>query len=69
MTDNMKNFLAAVSKDEALSKEFKALADGTAKETDAMTAAVIEFADKHGLTLTEEDFKPSDMKELTEDEM
>ncbi|MBQ7543949.1 MAG: Nif11 family protein [Synergistaceae bacterium] len=65
----MKKFLEAVSKDEALLEEFKALADGTPKDTDAMAAAAVEFAGKHGLTLTADDFKPSEMEELSEDEM
>ena len=69
MTANMKKFLEAVSSDEALQKEFKVLADGAAKEVDAQKSATVEFAAKHGITLTEDDFKPSEMGELSEDEM
>ena len=67
MTDNMKKFLEAVSKDEALREEFRALADSK-DDSEARTAA-IDFAASHGFTLTEDDFKPSEMTELTEDEM
>ena len=69
MTDNMKKFLEAVSSDEALQKEFKVLADSATKEVDAHKSAIVELAAKHGFTLTEDDFKPSEMGELSEDEM
>ena len=69
MTDNMKKFLEAVSSDEALQKEFKALADSVAKEADAQKSVIVELAAKHGFTLTEDDFKPSEMEEVSEDEM
>ena len=69
MTDNMKKFLEAASKDEALKAELKALADGKPEDAEAVKAATIEFAAKHGFTLTDDDFKPSEITELTEDEM
>ena len=66
MTDNLKKFLEAASSDEALKNELQAFADSTSKD---MKAATIEFAAKHGFTLTEEDFESSEMEELTEDEL
>ena len=72
MTDNMKKFLEAASKDEALKAEVNALAekfDRKSADENALKAAAIELAAKHGFTLTDDDFKPSEMTELTEDEM
>ena len=69
MTDNMKKLLEAVSKDEALKAELKVLADGKPDDAEAVKVAAIELAAKHGFTLTDDDFKPSEMTELTEDEM
>ena len=66
MTDNMKKFLEAASSDEAMKDELQAVADSTAKNAET---AVMEFAAKHGFTLTEEDFESSKMEELTEDEL
>ena len=65
MTENMKKFLEAVSKDEALKSELEALVkDGKAKDEKAF----IEFAAKKGFTLTEDDFKQEE-GELSEDEL
>ena len=69
MTDNMKRFLEAVSSDEALQKEFKVLADSATKEADAHKSAIVELAAEHGFTLTEDYFKPSEMGELSMDEL
>ncbi len=60
MTDNAKKFLAAVSQDEALKKEFEGV-----KGLEAM----LKIAKAHGFELTAEDFTPSDMEKLSEDEM
>ena len=72
MTDNMKDFLEFASKNETLKTEVKALAakfDRKEADEDVLKAAAIELAAKHGFTLTDDDFKPSEMTELTEDEM
>ena len=69
MTDNMKKFLEAASKDEALKTELKALADGNPANEEAMKASETELAAKYGFTLTDDDFKLSEMTELTEDEL
>ncbi len=59
MTDNMKKFLEAVSKDEAMKSELQA----------AMDNAVAAFAAKHGFTFTADDLKGSRSRKLTEDEL
>ncbi|MBQ7216827.1 MAG: hypothetical protein IJS39_12690 [Synergistaceae bacterium] len=72
ITDNMKDFLEAASKDDALKADVKALAakfDSKPADEESLQAAAIELAAKHGFTLTEDDFKFEEMTELTEDEM
>ena len=60
MTDNAKKFLAAVSQDEALKKEFEG-----AKGLEAM----LKIAKAHGYELKSEDFEAPKIDELSEDEM
>lgn len=60
MTDNMKNFLEVLSKDEELKK--KAV---TISEKDN----IIAFAKEAGVELTEEDLQPIDGAELSEEEL
>ena len=64
MTENLKKFLEAVSKDEALQAKVNAL--GSNKET-AM-AGVIALAKELGIELTEADFAQPD-GEISEDEL
>lgn len=59
MTENMKNFLAEVSKNE----ELKEKAGKAAKEE------LIEIAKEAGYTLTEEDFAKPSKEELSDDEL
>ncbi len=60
MTDNAKKFLEFASKNEAIKAEFKG-----AKSPEDMH----KVAKTHGFELTAEDFRPSKMEELSEDEM
>lgn len=62
MTENAKKFLAFASKNEAVSKKLEECS-ASAMES------VIALAASYGFTLTEEDFSPSSMHELAEDEL
>ena len=69
MTDNMKKFGELLSKDEGVKKELEAALSGLSKDDKkAFTDAAIKVAAKHGITLTDADFKKEAM-ELSEDEM
>ncbi|MBQ3695309.1 MAG: hypothetical protein IJR43_11540 [Synergistaceae bacterium] len=69
MTDSMKKFAELLSKDEGAKKELEAalakLSEGHRK---ASTDAAVKVAAKHGITLTEDDFR-KDTKELSADEL
>lgn len=60
MTDNMKNFLEAVSQDEVLRKKV---------DTTQTKEGLIEIAKGLGVTLTEKDFVKNDGTEISEDEL
>ena len=60
MTDNAKKFLEFVSKNDALKNEMK---DAKGAE------AILKLARANGFELKAEDFAPSEMEELSEDEM
>ena len=60
MKENAKNFLRAASSDVAMREELK-----EAKDIETM----LKTAKAHGFYLTAEDFKNTDMEEVSEDEM
>ncbi|MBQ9629875.1 MAG: hypothetical protein IJR43_11545 [Synergistaceae bacterium] len=69
MTDNMKKFGELLSKDEGAKKELEAAVSGLSKDyRNAFADAAIKVAAKHGITLTEDDFR-KDTKQLSEDEI
>ncbi len=69
MTDNMKKFAELLSKDEGAKKELEAalakLSEAYRKDSND---AAVKVAAKHGITLTEDDFR-KDTKELSADEL
>ena len=60
MTENFKNFLEAVSKDEALAAKLGQEAD---------VNVIRQVAGELGFTLTEADFAKADVEELSDDEL
>lgn len=60
MTNDAKEFLALASKDEAIKNELK-----NAKDTET----TLKIAESHGFSLSADDFTPSEMEELSEDEL
>ena len=69
MTDSMKKFAELLSKDEGAKKELEAalakLSEAYRKDSND---AAVKVAAKHGITLTEDDFR-KDTKELSADEL
>lgn len=69
MTDNMKKFGELLSTDEDVKKELEAAVSGFSKDDKkGFIDESIKVAAKHGITLTDEDFR-QETKELSVDEM
>ncbi len=69
MTDSLKKFAYLLSSDESVKKEFEAALSGLNKDDrKGFNDAAVKIAGKHGITLTDKDFK-IEMKELSEDEL
>ena len=69
MTDNMKKFAEFISANEDAKKELHEAVSGISKDAkQALFEATAKFAEKYGLTLTEDDFK-AETEEISENEL